>query len=347
MLLNGAWKLYFEAEHEGMADIPARIGNMPCIQAQVPGDAVLDLVRAGLEPHPYWDQNIYRFRKYEFYHWWYVREFDAPDTFAGKAAELVLHGVNTMADVFLNGVKLGSCRDMMIEHAFRVEDALRPGERNVLSVHIRSAMNAARDADLPVGAGGGEHCDEIAALRMPPHCFGWDIMPRLLSAGLWRDVELRILPESRITQAYYATMSADERRARLAIKCRFVSDNPMLEGLSVRVHGVCGNSAFEWESPARYTSLDGTAEVESPKLWWPRGYGDQPLYTVTMELRQGDTVLDARTERIGIRRLDIEHVMKPGPPGAVQGIVQRRVHPVQGQQLGAAVGTAQPGRRAL
>ena len=315
MLLDGAWKLYFEPEHEGMADTPGDIGEMPCIEAQVPGDAALDLVRAGLEEDPYWDQNLYNFRKYEFYHWWYVREFDAPEDFAGKRAELVLHGVNTVADVFLNGEKLGSCRDMMIEHAFRTEGALIPGERNVLSVHIRSAMNAMRDADLPVGAGGGEHCDEISALRMPPHCFGWDIMPRLLSAGLWRGVELNALPESRITQAYYATISADEHKARLAIKCRFVTDDPMLEDLTVRVRGVCGDSAFSWEQPARYTSLDGTIELENPRLWWPRGYGEQALYTVTMELCKGGEVLDARTERIGIRRIDIEHVMKPGADG--------------------------------
>lgn len=315
MKLNGTWKLYFEPEHKGMAMTPDAIGEMPCIDAQVPGNVEMDLVRAGLEEHPYWDENVYHFRKYEFYHWWFVRRFDAPKHFEGMESQLVLHGVNTIADVFLNGVKLGSCEDMMIEHTFRTEQVLKAGEENVLAVHIRSAMNHARRMEIPVGAGGGEHYDEFTVLRMPPHSFGWDIMPRLLSAGLWREVELQELSGTRITESYYAIMTASEKKARLAVKCRFVTDDPMLEDLSVRVRGQCEDSTFEWHCPALFTSLEGTIEIDSPKLWWPRGYGEQPLYTVTMEVLKGDEVLDVRVERIGVRRLEIEHIMKPNEEG--------------------------------
>ena len=137
MKLNGTWKLYYEPEHKGMACTPDNIGDMPCIEAQVPGNVEMDLVRAGLEAHPFWDQNLYAYRKYEFYHWWFVREVEVPEYFAGEMAVLTLHGVNTIADVFVNGTKVGSCQDMMIEHAFRVEEALKAGETNTIAVHIR------------------------------------------------------------------------------------------------------------------------------------------------------------------------------------------------------------------
>ncbi len=51
-------------------------------------------------------------------------------------------------------------------------------------------MNYARELESPVVVSGEEHTDELSLLRMPPHSFGWDIMPRLLSAGLWRSVSL-------------------------------------------------------------------------------------------------------------------------------------------------------------
>ncbi len=315
MNLNGAWKLYFEPEHKGMAMTPDCIGDMPVIEAQVPGNVEMDLVRAGLEEHPFWDENVYNFRKYEFYHWWFVKEIDVPQCFAGEMAELKFGGVNTIADVFVNGVLVGSCDDMMIEHVFRVEEALKVGEKNVIAVHIKSAMNHARKIEIPMSAGGGENYDEFTVLRMPPHSFGWDIMPRMLSAGLWRGVELSVLPEHHFTQAYFATMTCDENQAQLCVKLRFATSDPMIENLSVRVRGVCGDSTFEWSRPARFTSVMGTIEVKNPKLWWPRGYGEQPLYTVVTELLKGEEVLAVRTERIGIRRLDIEHVMKANEEG--------------------------------
>ena len=315
MKLNGAWKLYYEPEHKGMATTPDAIEGLPHIEAQVPVNVEMDLVRAGIEEPPFWDRNLYAYRKYEFYHWWWVRKVTVPQHFAGEMAELRLHGVNTIADVFVNGIKVGSCQDMMIEHAFRVEDALKVGEENTIAVHIFSAVNHARRIEIPVGASAGEHTDEFSALRMPPHSFGWDIMPRLVSAGLWRDVELNILPASRITEGYYGVMEASESKAQLKIKCRFVTDDPMLEDLSVRVRGVCGDSVFETQVPALFTSLDTNLTIDHPKLWWPRGYGEQNLYTVTMELLKGDEVLDVRVERIGIRRLEIEHVMKPNEEG--------------------------------
>lgn len=316
MKLNGAWKLYYEPEHKGMCLTPDGIGDMPCIEAQVPGNVEMDLVRAGLEEHPFWDQNLYAYRKYEFYHWWFVRKIEVPAHFAGEMAELKFHGINTIADVFVNGIKVGSCADMMIEHCFRVEDAIKPGEENEIAVHIFSAVNHARNNyEIPMGASAGEHTDEFSVLRMPPHSFGWDIMPRLVSAGMWRDVELNVLPASYIKEAYYGVMEANEKIARLKVKCRFVTDDPMLEDLSLRVRGVCGDSVFETQVPALFTSLDTNITIENPMLWWPRGYGEQNLYTVTMELLKGDEVLDVRVERIGVRRFIIEHVMKENKDG--------------------------------
>ena len=313
MKLDGAWTLYYAPESDDMPMCPDQIAGsgMACITAQVPGNIEIDLMRAGLEQNPFYGENLYNFRKYEYYHWWYQKEFGLPNSFAGEQMELTLHGVNTIAEVFVNDTLVGKCDDMMIEHRFRVEKALRPGDFNTISVHILSAMNYARELESPVVVSGEEHTDELSLLRMPPHSFGWDIMPRLLSAGLWRSVSLDIVNPTRITQSYYATISASEEEAELMIKCRFTTPERVMQGYRLHVQGACGNSVFEYDAPARFVSEEGRVKIKNPKLWWPRGYGEQNLYTVKMELLHNGEVVDVRMERIGIRRFHIDHVMKP------------------------------------
>ena len=99
MKLDGAWTLYYAPESDDMPMCPDQIAGsgMACITAQVPGNVEIDLTRAGLEQNPFYGENLYNFRKYEYYHWWYQKEFGLPNSFAGEQMELTLHGVNTIA----------------------------------------------------------------------------------------------------------------------------------------------------------------------------------------------------------------------------------------------------------
>ena len=317
--LNGDWRLTFFPETALAPSVPSEIerAGFEEIPAKVPGEAVLDLMRAGLEPDPLWGENLYRYRKYEFYRWMYRRIFSVPE--GAERLNLHFEGVNTVAEVFVNGISVGRCDNMLIPHDFDVTDAVRRGGENDLAVVISSAVNEARRYEFPVSVSSGEHTDEYAVLRMPPHCFGWDIMPRLLSAGLWRSVWLETVKETRLTQVYYATaaLCADdpEKWARLVYKYRFATDAPVLDGFSIRVTGRCGESVFTDEQPARFVSGEGEIRIPNPKLWWPRGYGDAALYDVTMELRRDGVTADARSERIGIRMLDLVLKTAPGDEG--------------------------------
>ena len=314
--LNGDWTLRYHLEDGLMPETPAEMYTQgwPCITAQVPGNVELDLVRAGLEEDPFYAENLYAFRKYEFYQWWFERRFDAPaDT--GNRWVLRFEGIDTCADVFLNGERIGQSANMFIEHEFDVTDELNYGEENVVTVRIRSSINEARRRELPVGNFGSENMDEMALLRKPASSFGWDIMPRLLSAGLWRPVNLIERAETRITQTYYCTRSIREGAAELTVRYRFVTNAPILDDFVVRVTGKCGDSVFTAERPALFVSGSLRISVPDARLWWPRHYGEQNLYEVTMELVYGGEVMDSVTERIGLRVVDIDQRMLPGDEG--------------------------------
>ena len=301
--LDGQWTLFYRLEN----------GDTPWSQipAQVPGNVELDLANANVEPDPFFGENVYRYRKYEFFEWRMERVFTLQNELIDQKVMLTLEGVNTYADIIVNGAQVGSCDNMFISHSFDVSDVIAHNQENRIAVHIHSAANVARQRPFAAALTGGEHTDEFVWQRKPAHSFGWDIMPRFPSAGLWRGVRLDAVANTRITQAYYATVSASEEHAKLVFKYRFITDAPILEGYAIRVTG----DGFRVEQPALFISGDGYIEIDNPRLWWPRGYGDANLYQVKMELLCHGEVVDVRTDTIGIRRIEIEHLMKSGDEG--------------------------------
>lgn len=150
LLLDGKWELHYAPEQPRKTTAQA-VKEDPAythIEANVPGNAELDLYAAGKAPEPFWGTNLYAFRPYEFYEWWYTRTFFAPQALADRGAVLCLDGVDTFSTVYLNGTAVGETDDMMLEYRFDVTGALREGE-NEIAVHIRSTVNAARSMEYP------------------------------------------------------------------------------------------------------------------------------------------------------------------------------------------------------
>ncbi|NPV81567.1 MAG: glycoside hydrolase family 2, partial [Firmicutes bacterium] len=132
--LDGKWQLYYFPEGQiDIQDLQAlHSAGLRPVEAHVPGNVELDLVRAGRLPEPFFGANIRKLRPYETYEWWYEREFDTPPQVEGRKVELVFHGVDCIATYWLNGEKLGESRNMFIEHRFDVTGKLRPQGRNHL-----------------------------------------------------------------------------------------------------------------------------------------------------------------------------------------------------------------------
>jgi len=184
----------------------------------------------------------------------------------------------------LNGEVVGKTRNMLVEHDFDVSSLLAWGQRNVLTIRIESSMNKARAREYPVHLFGNESHDEMVALRMPAHSFGWDIMPRFLSGGIWRPISIQSRPRERLTDVYYATTKLSAEGAELTIRYRFHSAEPEIAGYSVRVRGKCKSSSFEKTVIARFVSGGFVVHIAEPALWWPRGYGEPNLYSVELSL---------------------------------------------------------------
>ena len=138
---------------------------------------------------------------------------------------LNFEGIDCLAAIFLNGQRIGTADNMLIPHAYDITDALIPGE-NTLNVCIDSAVlegNKFDSAPLDYAQPGKWEAQHI---RKAAHMYGWDIMPRIVSAGLWRDVYLELKPLTHFDYAYWGTQEVDitNHTAILALDWQFTTD---------------------------------------------------------------------------------------------------------------------------
>lgn len=315
--LDGDWELtHFPEGSAAVAhpdDLPRAAAET--VAARVPGNVELDLQRAGRLPDLFQGDNVHQLRPLEFHEWWYRRSFEGPRLAPGQRAELVFGGLDCFATVWLNGEDVGRAENMLIEHRFDVTGLLRQGAENDLVVRLGSAVNAARkhvpdptEGHLPTNW-------ELLAVRKAAHSGGWDIAPRILSAGIWRSVAVEVREPTEIISLYYATRRASEASATVSVNYHFRTDALDLEGFSLRFTGVCGESRFSTEAPARFVSGQCSLDVRNPRLWWPKGYGAPDLYTVTCELLHHGKPVAERVDRVGVRTIQLRRTETTGEGG--------------------------------
>ncbi len=294
--LNGEWSLSFVAPGESETrEIPAR----------VPGNAIADLERAGILPELYKGGNVNCLRPWEKVDFTYRTTFSAPPSAPGERQELVFDGIDTVASVRLNGEEIGRAENMFIPHRFDVTGKVRSGAENRLEVEIGSAVNHARRFRRDAHTSALHYNYEALFLRKAKHSFGWDIAPRIVGAALWRGVRLETAAPDRWTDLYYATLSASEKRAVLALDWSFETAAADLDGFELRLTLECGSARHEFRRPLEFVTGRCCFELEDPRLWWPRGSGEPSLYHASLELLHRGTVLDADRRRIGVRTLEL------------------------------------------
>lgn len=291
--LNGEWRL--SGRDLCGTDEVTLVGRVPgCVQ--------LDLSREGYLPEDlYMGLNILETEKYETYEWVYERTFTAPSE--RERVYLVFEGVDTLAEYFINGEKIGESDNMLISHEFEIGKYLRDGE-NTLTVRIDSTCLALTKYDTTALAmhswtnGGAE-----THIRRAQHTYGWDIMPRAVTAGLWRDVKIEVRDEIRFTQLY---LCGNPQRCEVFYEI----DAPYkdMQNLELELCGECGESRFT----KRFKLFGKRAGwffyfIDEPKLWWPYGYGEPNVYNVKVKIIKDGKAVYEQDASFGIRSVELDY----------------------------------------
>jgi len=262
------------------------------VPASVPGCVHTDLLAAGLIPDPYEDDNETKLgwigrtdAVYEGVFEW--------EPVSGRT-DLVCEGLDTVASVSLNGSVLGETANMHRRYRFDASSALRPGE-NVLRVSFTAPYAYAEQVRDEVGERPGSYPEPYQYIRKMACNFGWDWGPTLVTSGVWRPIRLETWPVARLSEVRPVVAASGKVTVHVAV------ERATAASLTVRatVAGVASEATVQDSGVLEL-------EVDSPRLWWPRGYGDQPLYELEVTLHDGSTELDTWRRRIGFRDVALD-----------------------------------------
>ena len=313
IMLNGQWEL-------------AEAGNDRLCEVQVPGSVLSGLYGAGKIEDPFYrtNEDVTRelFRKdYEF-----SRTFvAAEDILKEEKIILVCEGLDTLADIYINGQKAGSADNMHRTWKLDVKEFLHSGE-NQIRIVFRSVFKYIEAYEyednkeihyVPCGGMKGNQ------LIRKAHCmFGWDWGPQTIDAGIFRDIYLEAYSHPRIEDVKIIQVHGDNAVdvcTTVAVSGDAVDKCQVRVTIQEDAESVCGHrtGANDRKTEAHVCKVGETvsannnpavltSSIHNPKLWWPNGYGDQSLYKVQVELLDEDgTVLETITKRIGLRTLTI------------------------------------------
>jgi beta-mannosidase len=305
------WQLTFspavDAPATGLDDALAK--GYTQILATVPGTVEQALENAGLMPDPLIGINVEAAWDLEYGDWWYSRNFEINDTQTFDKTALLFNGVDTIADVYLNGQLVGQTDNMMIEHEFSVDAALKQGT-NELVIHIFSPLAQAETMDYPAEYTQVEGSLESLWVRKPAHMYGWDIAPRIVSAGIHRSVELVTRPTVHIKEWWLQTLSTGVLGSPAELQLHFrLSESPRGRDFNVSVSLLAPDGVTRVDVGLTPAFLAGVIpiSVEDPQLWNPRGYGKPDLYQAKVELSVEGEAVDTHEGRHGIRSIELEH----------------------------------------
>lgn len=308
--LCGKWDLFYNTYEISTDDFSVIEKNYNKTDANVPGNFEIDFANAGLcDVDLYNGMNTRLNEKLEGYDWWYKKEFITPEIPGGCRAILSFGAVDCFADYYVNGKKVYHSENAFIEQRIDVTDAVKGiGKNNILCVHIKSAVREVykNNYNMYLGIGGGLMQSFV---RKPAHSFGWDIFPRAVSGGIWRDVNIEVTDSINFAECGYFVKSANEDKAVIAIHTDV--DAPYEEfgkKVEVRVSGKCGESEFCSVFDLNHFKICHKAviNIKNPKLWWPYGYGEANVYDVKFELLFDGIVKDIKEMNMGIRTVELK-----------------------------------------
>ena len=282
-----------------------RDGSSELIPAHVPGSVYGDLLAAGKMENPFWKDNEKQALELIEHDYVYETVFDCDaGLLACDGVLLRFEGIDTIADLFLNGVFLGHTENMHRTWEFPVKSLLNE-KGNSLRVHFHSPTKFIEKAFAVAPTLGTEDAMSGFVHLRKAHCmFGWDWGAHLPDAGLWRPVSLLGIDGAFLRSAEILQFHS-EGKVKLQITPELepaVKGRPLPDGLDTVIR-VTDPNGIETVYENNVTDIT----VDKPLLWWPNGYGKQNLYTVTVELKNGDgCLLDSWSRRIGLRTMTID-----------------------------------------
>lgn len=291
--LHGTWKMREEGKGEWM-------------ESTVPGSVMNDLLDHNKVEDPFYrDQEEEAFsvaeKDYEF-----MQEFRLTNEFL-QQDKIVLHcdGLDTLSVVYINDIEIARTNNMHRTYEFDVKEHVKVGP-NKIKINLYSPLNYIKKRQESQPLIGVEHAVEgYPYIRKAHSMFGWDWGPKIPDLGIWRNISLIGWNAGRIDNVYISQEHSDEKvdiKVNMQVE-KWLAEDVELEvvltdpGNSKQIQHVTTSNR---ENSVLYT-------IDDPELWWPNGYGEQPLYEVRVTAKIRGKEIDEKFYRIGLRTIEVKH----------------------------------------
>ncbi|XP_059473600.1 beta-mannosidase-like isoform X2 [Neocloeon triangulifer] len=297
-------------------------------EAIVPGGIFNDLQKEGVLG----DELFYRFGDTENRwvsrdNWTFHTEFNtSEDILKSAKTNLVFDGINSVADVFFNGKKLCGCKNMFTRFVFPITDILKKdGSVNQLMVKFQSTIAYAaqqynktptKPSCVPPYFHGECHVNMVRTMQAS---FGWDWGPALPSQGLWKTVYLEGVTSVAIQDVKcLISLEAKEEFWKVDVTAFLDVSERGPETVDVVV-SLVAKDGKKVVSESNKVTIEGGDEpnvktvlsvpIELVDMWWPNGMNkSQPLYEISIALKNADEILVEKKTRIGFRTIELIQV---------------------------------------
>ena len=286
--LHGRWQL-------------TQVGTENTYPATVPGDNFSTLLKAGVIDDPYYGKNEEQVQWISDETWAWSRTFNVTTAMlANDFIYLNADEIDTCAVVDINGVKVGTTESQFIRHRFDVKKALRQGSNKItitIQPFMKEAKRRIKKSPFEVRGTGNNTVPHLNFLRKTQCHAGWDWGITLVVSGIYGNLSLVGHNEARIE--HVVTRQIHSKAACIVeVTTELVARRSGKTAVRVTFNGETKETMV---AVAAGTTLTTTRfEVKNPKLWWPAGYGAQPLYDLTVA-----TPDEVRTKKLGLRTMEV------------------------------------------
>jgi beta-mannosidase len=296
--------------------------------AQVPGCVHTDLLRDGKIPDPFYGTNEKTLQWIDKTDWEYRSTFSADATLLRRERlEIVFAGLDTYAEVTINGVRVLSADNMFRSWRADIKAQVVAGTNTVV-VRFRSPIAAAKPAYDRLGytlPAVNDQAPEMVSMftRKAPYHYGWDWGPRFVTSGIWRPVTIEAWDRARLDDVQVQQRSLDDAQARLSVSAVVWAARAGRVRVAVGLADGSGLGGAEAPVVPGRNQVSVDVVIERPERWWPNGLGAQRLYPIETALTwepppdghpgQGGPVradrieadLGRRITRVGLRTLEV------------------------------------------
>lgn len=292
-----------------------QVGDTLWSNAKVPGTVHQDLLNHNRIPNPFYGMNEDAVQWVENEDWMYRTSFVVDEhQLSRDVAVLELDGLDTYADVFLNGALILRSDNMFVGHKIEVKPVLRKGVNRLL-VRFRSPVKEVlpqlqtNGFDYPAS---NDHSPWRTSVytRKAPYSYGWDWGIRLATCGIWRPVRLVFSDVARIEDYYVCQEAVTQAKADVdnRLEINNVTSSTVSALLKVDYHYSDSDTKeirkhIELRPGANTVSLP--VSIEKPHLWMPNGWGEPSLYKFTASLSVDGVEIAKQERNVGLRTVRV------------------------------------------